>query len=103
MRVRFGVLQALALADRRRQARRLDRRPLADKLSSASWVADLDRALDFISFPLLIYGLVTLIASRAEADVGADGAGSVADGRAVAQRRRCTTWRCAAIAPRASC
>ena len=28
------------------------------------WVADLDRALDFIAFPLFIYGLVTLIASR---------------------------------------
>src|SRR5262249_34115324 len=32
--------------------------------SSEPWVADLDRALDFVSFPLLIYGLVTLIASR---------------------------------------
>ena len=64
VRVRFGPLQALALA--------IGGVKLAGwigdwsftSLSSESWVADADRALDFISFPLLIYGLVTLIASR---------------------------------------
>src|SRR5262249_36044932 len=33
-------------------------------LSTAPWVADLDRALDFIPFPLFIYGLGAFIASR---------------------------------------
>ncbi|HET7679833.1 MAG TPA: hypothetical protein VFK79_06820 [Xanthobacteraceae bacterium] len=35
---------------------------LAD-ISSEPWVADADRALDFIAFPLFIYGLVSLLAS----------------------------------------
>ncbi len=65
VRVRFGLLQFLALA--------------IGGAKFAGWIADwsltnlspsspgsrtLDRALDFVSFPLFIYGLVTLIASR---------------------------------------
>lgn len=30
----------------------------------ASWIESADRALDFISFPLLVYGVATLVASR---------------------------------------
>lgn len=32
--------------------------------NSEQWLADVDRALDFIAFPLFIYGIVALIASR---------------------------------------
>ena len=61
---RFGVLQALALA--------IGLFKLAGWIGSWSlsdWIAgegifEADRALDFIAFPLLVYGLVSLIASR---------------------------------------
>jgi hypothetical protein len=64
VRVRFGLLQLLALLiGGAKFAGWVGDWSLAT-LSSESWLADVDRALDFISFPLLIYGLVSLIASR---------------------------------------
>ena len=62
--VRFGVLQFLALL--------FGGAKVAGWIANASlttfvakpWAADLDRTLDFVAFPLFIYGLVTLIASR---------------------------------------
>ncbi len=64
VRIRFGVLPALALTigGGKLIGWMLDRS--LTSLSPAGWVADLDRALDFISFPLFIYGIVTLLASR---------------------------------------
>ena len=61
----FGLLQALALA--------LGLMKLAgwiggwtlSEFVSAPWMFELDRALDFVAFPLLVYGLVSLIASSA--------------------------------------
>ena len=64
VRIRFGVVPALALiiGGGKLLGWIFDRS--LTSYSSAGWVADLDRALDFISFPLFIYGLVTLLASR---------------------------------------
>ncbi len=61
---RFGFSQALALA--------IGLIKLAGWIGSWSisdivpgpWVFEVDRALDFIAFPLLVYGFVSLIASR---------------------------------------
>ncbi|MFZ9500140.1 MAG: FtsX-like permease family protein [Beijerinckiaceae bacterium] len=62
--VRFGPLQALALVfGATKVAGWIANRSLTSYLDGA-WVADLDRTLDFVAFPLFIYGLVTLIASR---------------------------------------
>src|SRR5262249_57600741 len=64
VRVRFGLLQFLALAiGGAKFAGWIADRSMTN-FSGEPWVADLDRALDFVSFPLFIYGLVTLIASR---------------------------------------
>jgi len=62
--VRFGPLQFLALL--------LGGAKVAGWIANASlttflaapWIADVDRALDFVAFPFFIYGLVSLIASR---------------------------------------
>ena len=64
VRVRFGLLQFLALLIGGAKFAGWVGDWSLTSLSSESWAADVDRALDFISFPLLIYGLVTLIASR---------------------------------------
>jgi hypothetical protein len=61
---RFGVVQALALLI---GVAKLYSWVSGQSLSayvSAPWVFEADRALDFIAFPLLIYGLVSLLASR---------------------------------------
>jgi len=64
VRVRFGLVQFIALAvGGAKFAGWIADRSLTN-FSGEPWVADLDRALDFVSFPLFIYGLVTLIASR---------------------------------------
>jgi len=64
VRVRFGLLQFLALAiGGAKFAGWIADRSLTN-LTEQPWAVDADRALDFVSFPLLIYGLVTLIASR---------------------------------------
>jgi hypothetical protein len=64
IRVRFGWLQALALLiGGAKFVGWVTDRSLTS-LWSAAQAADVDRALDFVSFPLLIYGLVSLIASR---------------------------------------
>jgi hypothetical protein len=64
VRVRFGVLQQLALLLGGAKVVGW----IADwslvSLSPEPWVSDLDRMLDFVSFPLFIYGFVSLIASR---------------------------------------
>jgi ABC-type lipoprotein release transport system permease subunit len=62
--VRFGVLQFLALLiGGAKFAGWVFDRTLASYLTQ-DWLTDADRMLDFVSFPLLIYGLVSLIASR---------------------------------------
>ncbi len=64
VRVRFGPLQFLALLlGGAKLAGWITGRSLAE-FWPTNFAADLDRALDFVSFPLFIYGLVTLIASR---------------------------------------
>lgn len=63
-RVRFGVLQFLALMlGGAKVIGWVGGWTLTD-LWARPWVSDVDRALDFVSFPLFIYGLVTLLASR---------------------------------------
>lgn len=64
VRIRFGVLPALALliGGGKLLGWVLDRS--LSEVSPAGWVNDLGRALDFVGFPLFIYGFVTLIASR---------------------------------------
>ena len=64
VRVRFGPLQALALLIGSAKLVGWIGGWSAADLSPADWVRDIDRALDFVSFPLFIYGFVTLIASR---------------------------------------
>ena len=62
--VRFGVLQFIALLiGGVKFAGWVFDRSLVNFLTQ-SWVVDVDRALDFVSFPLLIYGVASLIASR---------------------------------------
>ena len=64
IRVRFGPFALLALlVGGAKFAGWMGNWSLVD-LSSAPLVADIDRALDFVCFPLFIYGLVSLIASR---------------------------------------
>lgn len=62
--VRFGVLEFMALlVGGAKFAGWILDRSLANYISG-EWVTDVDRMLDFVSFPLLIYGLASLIASR---------------------------------------
>jgi hypothetical protein len=63
-RVRFGILQQAAFVLGGLKVIGWIANRSLTALSTAPWVADLDRALDFVAFPLFIYGLVTLIASR---------------------------------------
>lgn len=62
--VRFGPLQAVALALGSAKFIIWMTDWSLTRLSGEPWLADLDRALDFVAFPLFIYGFVTLIASR---------------------------------------
>ena len=62
--VRFGPLQALCLAfGGAKVAGWIVDVTLAD-LTVAAWAPDVDRTLDFVAFPLFIYGLVSLIAAN---------------------------------------
>ena len=63
-RVRFGPLQALALLIGLAKVAGWILDLSLNAWFSQSWINDLDRAADFVSFPLLVYGLVSLIASR---------------------------------------
>ena len=61
---RFGLLQALALAiGLIKLVGWIGSWSLSDVIAGP-WIFETDRALDFIAFPLLVYGLVSLIASR---------------------------------------
>jgi ABC-type antimicrobial peptide transport system permease subunit len=60
----FGILQALALAvGLIKLAGWMSGWSLSDVISGP-WLFETDRALDFVAFPLLVYGFVSLIASR---------------------------------------
>lgn len=62
-RVRFGIVQAAALAiGAAKVAGWLAGYTLGDFIT-APWVMDADRALDFVAFPLFVYGIATLVAS----------------------------------------
>ncbi len=63
-RVRFGLLQALALLIGLAKVASWIFDASLNAVARQPWINDLDRALDFVSFPLLVYGLVSLIASR---------------------------------------
>jgi hypothetical protein len=63
-RVRFGPLQIVALLIGGTKVIGWIANWSLTAIWPEKWAADLDRALDFVSFPLFIYGLVTLIASR---------------------------------------
>ncbi|MDB5543158.1 MAG: hypothetical protein JWO64_307, partial [Hyphomicrobiales bacterium] len=62
--VRFGVLQALALLIGLAKFASWITGVGLNNLLPQPWMFEIDRALDFIAFPLLVYGLVSLIASR---------------------------------------
>ena len=62
--VRFSFLQAICLLFGGAKVAGWIANLSLTSFLSASWAIDLDRTLDFVAFPLFIYGLVTLIASR---------------------------------------
>ncbi|MBX9738464.1 MAG: hypothetical protein K2X62_00240 [Beijerinckiaceae bacterium] len=62
--VRFGVLQFISLLFGGAKVAGWVANVSLTTAFKQAWVADLDRALDFVAFPLFIYGLVSLIASR---------------------------------------
>ncbi len=62
---RFGPLQALALAIGLAKLWSWISGVSLTTFFAQSWLFEFDRALDFVSFPLLVYGFVSLIASRA--------------------------------------
>jgi len=64
VRVRFGPLAALALLVGGAKFIGWFGNFSLVGLSSAPWAADIERVLDFVCFPLFIYGFVALIASR---------------------------------------
>ena len=63
-RVRFGVLQAFALLIGLAKVASWIFNFSLVSILDFDWIGELDRALDFVAFPLLVYGLVSLIASR---------------------------------------
>jgi hypothetical protein len=62
--VRFCLLQATALLFGGAKVSGWILNKSLTSFITAPWAADLDRTLDFVAFPMFIYGLVTLIASR---------------------------------------
>lgn len=62
--VRFGWLQVLALFLGGAKIGGWITETSLASLSDQTWMPDFDRTLDFVAFPLFIYGFVTLIASR---------------------------------------
>ncbi|MDB5648518.1 MAG: hypothetical protein JWL62_38 [Hyphomicrobiales bacterium] len=61
--VRFGMLQAIALLIGLAKVGSWIWGYSLNSVFAGPWTFELDRALDFVSFPLLVYGLVSLIAS----------------------------------------
>lgn len=64
-RIRFGLAQALALVVGALKIAGWITGSSALRMIDAPWAQALDRALDFVSFPLFVYGAGTLLASRA--------------------------------------
>ncbi len=64
IRIRFGLLPLIALTIGAGKLIGWMTDWSLTRLSAADWLGDLDRALDFIAFPLFIYGFASLIASR---------------------------------------
>jgi hypothetical protein len=62
--VRFGLFEAFALLVGSTKFIIWTSDWSLTRLSDQKWLADFDRALDFVAFPLFIYGFVALIASR---------------------------------------
>jgi hypothetical protein len=64
IRIRFGLLPLVALLIGAGKLGGWMADWSLTKVSAAPWIGDLDRILDFVAFPLFIYGFASLIASR---------------------------------------